>query len=155
MCKKMKTVHDTTMCHSVKLEFFSFSWLSSSLCFEAIFFFSSCVFFNVNSDQFKWNAGIFHLYLHSSAPPLPFIPLFFHCSHPCCIDYWVIMRKTALASDQDTGGVTRPFLETALEITLVHCYQHTSVCVCVCLILPLFSFCMPLMDIQSLIIPGG
>ena len=38
--------------------------------------------------------------------------------------YWVIMQITALASDQDTGGVTRPFLETA-RITLVHCYQHS------------------------------
>lgn len=39
--------------------------------------------------------------------------------------------KTALASDQATGGVTGPFLETALIITLVQCYHTMCVCVCV------------------------
>lgn len=51
--------------------------------------------------------------------------------------------NTALASDQDTGGVTRQFLETAL-ITLVHCYQHTE-----CVFLFFYSSVILLLDASN------
>jgi len=63
------------------------------------------------------------IFIPPPPPLLPFIQHYFHCSPPLLGNY----ANTALASDQDTAGVTRQFLETAL-ITLVRCYQPTGVC---------------------------
>lgn len=59
--------------------------------------------------------------------PLPFYSTFFPLQSLMLHGVLGNYANTALVRDQDTGSVTRLYLETALN-TLVHCYQHTSVC---------------------------
>lgn len=110
----------------VKIEF-SFSLFSSSLCFEAIFSQAVC---SSAWIWFRWWNGDLsspRSFLSSSFSSAFYstpLPLQSSMLHGVLSNY----ANTALAGDQDSGGVTRPVLETAL-IPLVHCYQHTRVCV--------------------------
>ncbi len=144
----------------LKTELFSFSLFSTSLLFEAIFF-SSRVLLNVNSDQLMKcrNLSSRSSFLSSSSSSSAF---YFHTlstAVPCAARTvgWLGKYSISERSRHWRSNETIPWNSSHHFGSLLSTYQ--SVCVCVCVsflsILLLFSFWMPLMDMQSLIMPGG